>query len=385
MDRSVVKISGDRMLTVNGKRFFPIGARHVPKGADPMTLKKAGFNCIRWMAFANETIDRTDLSGIKSSGLMYYPYLYDRADLSENRLPRMKDLEVLADAVKNDPLLLCYEQRNEPSYIYRKWAEMKASPQGMKEGSDHLRSLDPDHPIRLGHGVYNLVSTIMKFNASADIIGCNPYPVHNPGMRQNCGTRIDGKLLDTADQTISAVGLYTDKMMRAAAGRPVWMQLQAGSNEDWYNPELYTPELAGQGIYPHDRLFPSYYQMRFMAFDAIVHGATAMEWFMHGLGTDDPAWTDVKKVISEIAGMQDILSSPDAGWEPAIKYMELGFGDWTGVKTLAKKSKTGYAVIAVNTQFDPMKAVFSFPETAGIKTGSLTEFFSPYEVKIFYI
>jgi len=56
MNGSVVRIDKDRMLIVDGKRFLPIGARHIPKGADPAMLKEAGFNCMRWLPYANETI-----------------------------------------------------------------------------------------------------------------------------------------------------------------------------------------------------------------------------------------------------------------------------------------------------------------------------------------
>jgi len=287
MRATQVTVGSDRILKVDGRRFFPIGARHIPNGADPKIIRDTGFNCIRWVAFDTDTIASSDINRLIDADIMFYPYISDRGDFAHNKAQKMKDLSSLVDLVKGCPLLLCYEQRNEPTYHYRNWAKLKGSPKGMKEGSDLIRSLDPFHPIRLGHGVCNLVSTIKSFNDSADMIGCNPYVIYDQRMRANCATRMDGRISDSPDQTLSAVGEYTSKMMRAAEGRPVWMQLQACSNEDWYNPDIYTPELKGQGIYPHNRLFPSYYQMRFMAFDAIVRGATAMEWSMYGLSTDD--------------------------------------------------------------------------------------------------
>ena len=403
--KSVVKIGKDRILRVNGRRFFPIGARHLPKGATPSILKGAGFNCMRWMAFDIDAIRATDLQDILDAGMMFYPYIYNRGDFSKDRELRKKELAELVLSVRENPLLLCYEQQNEPAYRYGDWATLKGSPEGMKEASDFLRGMDPFHPIRLGHGLGNLVRTIQKFNSSADIIGCNPYVVYNQGMRINCATRMDGRISDSPDQTISAVGEYTAKMMRAADGRPVWMQLQAFSNEDWYNPGLYNPELKGQGIYPHDRLFPNYHQMRFMAFHAVIRGATAMEWCMYGLSVQDSQWAEVKRVISELSALQDVLASPNAGFEPSICYTELGFSDWNGVETLTKRCRGGLALIAANTQFDPMEAQFTFGEKArpvkaslfgseeimaadgitAVKDGAFKAFFAPYEVKIYFL
>ena len=52
MNASEVRIGRDRILRVNGKRFFPIAARHMPQGADSAMLRETGFNAIRWPAFS---------------------------------------------------------------------------------------------------------------------------------------------------------------------------------------------------------------------------------------------------------------------------------------------------------------------------------------------
>ena len=80
-------------------------------------------------------------------------------------------------------------------------------------------------------------------------------------MRRFIGSRPDGYMTDHADRTISVVGRYTDKMMRVAQGRAVWMQIQGSSNENWYNAD-HTPETRDHGIYEHHRLYPNYWQMR---------------------------------------------------------------------------------------------------------------------------
>ena len=329
-------------------------------------------------------------------GLMFYPYIYNQGDFSEDAESRQKALTELINKVKEHPDLLCYEQRNEPAYTYLQAAKPQTPPEGMIAGSDLIRSLDPDHPIRVGHLNCNLVSTLRKYNPAVDIVGCNPYMVSAPGARRFVGTRPDGKLVDSPDQTISAVGEHTAKMMRVADGRAVWMQIQGCSNESWYNP-AHTPETKDHGVYEHQRLYPNRWQMRFMAFNAIIRGATAMEWALIQLPVNSGAWVDLSAVIGELSSLHDVLASPPWDGKLDVEYTELGFSDWDGVETMVKLHNGKPWVLAVNTQFDPMIATFSnLPEglageveVAGenrrvdISNGALTDRFQPYEVHVY--
>src|ERR1051325_9962331 len=111
---SKVTIGPDRILHVNGKPFFPIGARHIPIGATHRLLKKVGFNCIRWMAVGGDgmTLPVTPLAK-DLSGLMFYPYIFTHGDFSRDAATRKRGLTKLIKKVRDHPALLCYEQRNE--------------------------------------------------------------------------------------------------------------------------------------------------------------------------------------------------------------------------------------------------------------------------------
>jgi len=394
---SLVTIDENRILHVNGQPFFPVGARHMPIGADPALLKETGFNCMRWTAFGTDTalVSAVELPD-ELGGLMFYPYIYNYGDLSDEVDKKRTALAELINRVKDHPALLCYEQRNEPACTYREPSKPQSPPDGMITGSDLIRSLDPNHPIRVGHLTCNLVSTLRDYNPAVDIVGCNPYMVFAPGMRPFVGTRPDGKLADCPDQTLSAVGKYTTKMMRVAEGRPVWMQVQACANENWFNP-AHTPETRDHGLYEHHRLYPNRWQMRFMAFNAIIRGATALEWAMIKLPVDSGAWIDVSRVIGELRSLHDVLASPPWGGVIAIEYSELGFSDWDGVETLVKIYRGKPWILAANTQFDPMIATFSnLPDGLGDKVnvvgedrqvavgnGAFTDRFQPYEVHVY--
>ena len=397
MSGSQVTIGDDRIIHVNDEPFFPIGARHVPIGATPALLSEVGFNAVRWTPFGTDTAAIPPAEVPDNLGdLMLYPYVYNRADSSEDAEARRKSLTELVLMVRDHPALLCYEQRNEPAYSPRDHAHPQAPPGGFIAGSRHLRELDPHHLIRVGHTNGNLVATVRKYNEGVDIVGCNPYVVSHPEMRRFVGTRTDGRIVDSPNQTLSAVGDLTTKMMRVAEGRPVWMQLQAMANEDWYN-DAHTPENRGLGIYEHHRLFPNRWQMRFMAFNAIVRGATALSWALHRVQIDSPHWQDVCRVIGELRELHDVLCAPVWTGAVEVEYEELGFSDWTGVETLVKIHQDHPWIIAVNTQFDPMEAVFCdlppqvgsklmvFGEdrTISVSAGCFCDRFQPYEVHVY--
>lgn len=389
-------IDHNRIIHVKGKPFFPICARHMPEGGTSVILEEAGFNTMRWTAFGVEgdTIKANSLPE-DIGDLMIDAYIYNRGDLSRDAKSRSKDLSDFVMSVKDSPSLLCYEHLNEPSWTAGDRANPQGSSEGMAAGSEIIRSLDPDHPIHVGHMVCNLVSTLQKYNAAVDIVGCNPYVVSTPGSR-GFFCLPDGRYVDCPDQTLSSVGKLTSKMVRVAQGLPVWMQLQAMSSENWYN-DSYSLEVKGAGIYEHIRLYPSFWQMRFMAFNAIIRGATGLAWAMHKTPVDGNPWRDICKVIGELRDMHDVLAGLPWSGTLEIEYTEMGFSDWDGVEVLVKLYEGMPWILAANTQAEPMIATFSnLPEkVAGtlevvnearvvkVENGKFTDRFQPYEVHIY--
>lgn len=392
-----VTIGSDRTLRLNGRRFFPVGARHMPYGADFAALRDAGFNCLRWPVAG---MDHNRLSGwslppADMEGLLVNPYLFACAEIAGEATAKRAELQALIGELRDHPALLCYEQRNEPSWHWGDFARPKSSPEALAAGSAIIREADPRHPIRIGHGSCNLTSTLRKYNAAADIVGCNPYPLNAPASRINCATRFDGRSVDSPNQTLSSVGEYTTRMMRAGEGRPVWMQLQAMPNENWHSGH-YTPGLRDQGYYESDRLYPTRWQMRFMAYNAIVRGATALEWALFGIRTDTSHWLNVRAVIGELSALGDVLAAPTWAGKLQAEYEELGFGDWSGVETLVKRHDGKLWILAVNTQFDPAQAVLSgLPDglrslrvcgedrTVPVSSGAFADRFQPYEAHVY--
>lgn len=395
-----VRISDDGRIFVDRHPFFPLAARHTPRGATPSRLAEVGFNCIRLTVFGTDTSAigamKRDPLELDLGSLLYYPYLYNRADFSADAIGRRADIKKLVEVVSGDPRLLCYEQKNEPSTTYRDPARASADPEGMARGSAYLRSLDSGHPIRVGHMTNSLISTLRRYNEAVDIVGCNPYPISHPDGRSFVGCRSDGRFLDSPNQTLSAVADYTTKMRRVGDGRPVWMQIQAMPNEYWHNEE-HTPEQRGQGVYPHHVIWPSFWQMRYMSLAAVIRGAVGLEFALYQVGVDEPGWPDVVRTVSFLSRWKRVLEAPSIPVDVNLVYEELGFSDWSGVEVLGKAGENGTVLITANSQFDPFivrlspapsKPLFEAGEDGSwhpLGPGSTAIRYQPYEAKIILI
>jgi hypothetical protein len=391
-----VTIDGNRIANVNGKPFFPICARHMPEGGTPLKLAEAGFNAYRWMAFGAELWKSASIP-CPDETLYFYAYIYDRAVFKKN--PDFKrQLKELVGRIKDHPSFLSYENFNEVAF---KWKDIdrKEQARDLAEGTNCLRKWDPDHPIWLAHGVDRTVETLQEYNSCMDIVGCNPYPVHPAGMRQHYGVRPDGRMHDCPDQTLHAVGKYTEKMMKVGQGKkPVWMLIQAMANENWFHPKDH-PEENNPQIDESMILYPTYEQMRFMAFDAIISGATGLAFSMHKTLAAGPHWEDIKRVVGELNSLHDVLAAPPMTEPINVSYTDLGYSIWDGVITIARRCGEEVYLIAANTAFDPARAAIHSPilpdrgsvvvegedREIAIEKGILSDFFKPYEVHIYRI
>ena len=389
-----VTINSDRITIADGQPFFLIGARHMPDGGTPQLLRDAGFNAYRVLAFGHEAAEPETVPG-DLEGIAFWSYLYDRPDLAKSP-DYERELRQKVRELRHHPSLLCHENLNEPTLCYRS-ARYKAQPEALSRGAAVVREEDPDHPLWLAHTCTNTVETLRRYNACADVIGCNPYPVHVAGMRKHIGVRPDGRMLDCPDQSIHAVGRYTEKMMKVTADRmPVWMLLQALANENWYSP-VHTPALAAEGIDESRILYPTYEEMRFMAFDAIAHGATGLALSMWKTPVEGKAWQGIRRLVAALRDLHDALCAPPVRERAVIDYTDLGFTVWDGVRVLARRSKDSLYVFAVNTQFDPAEALIRLRSLEGatsalvvhedrevaVVSGAVRDRFAPHGVHVY--
>ena len=128
-----------------------------------------------------------------------------------------------------------------------------------RQGATRIKALDPAHPLVIIQAPRGPVSQLVDYRPAFDVTGVDIFPIaYPPGL--HC---------DNGNTDISVVGDMTDKMREASGGKPVWMTLQIA----WSGTAL---SKDAPDIVPR---FPSLPQERFMAYQAIVHGARGLVFF----------------------------------------------------------------------------------------------------------
>lgn len=186
-------------------------------------------------------------------------------------------------------------------------------------------------------------------------------------------------------------------MLQVGQGRPVWMLLQAVAWENWFNP-VHRPQMQGQSIDESMIVYPDYAQLRFMAYDAIASGSRGLALGMYRTPTEGQIWKDVCRLVAELRGLHDVLAAPACNRPMTIRYKDLGFSIWDGVRVAVRRMPGCVYVIAVNTAFDPAEVTLTFAEELGnvatvvsegremgVERNSLRDSFEPYGTHVYRI
>jgi hypothetical protein len=269
LNGAIEAATGD--LLVGGARVFPIGLSDGPPfdstapgtGLPAWTeIARGGVNFVRnytvWTANAfGEQLPAViqQLDAAERHGIQVWLALagVDR-DLSHRPL-----LDAIVNAVKGHPGLGVWKGVDEPAL-----ARVPAA--GCKAVYEHVRALDPGHPIAIieaprgpapapgGHTTPLTAAAVRPYAAACDIHGVDIYPIP-------LGRHAGGPPVNT---DISVVGDMTRILARATARRAIWTTLQ----------------IAWSGVIPpHPVVFPTFVQARFMAYDAVIAGARGLFFF----------------------------------------------------------------------------------------------------------
>ena len=337
---SEVVFRKDGVALVNGKPFFMIAHWwHTRRGDydgdnvnywydskqdvldDMAFLKEAGFNTV---FLGHRRFE--DLELAQKAGMMA---------IVENR--RIKDRETWQAEVRanrGNPALLAYYGRDEAMALNVPLEEALAE-------SRMLWEADPYHPIFYNEAPLGTVEEQRAYAVISDVLGRDIYPVKPIGAPHS----------DMADRTLAVVGKQTDLCMDAVNhAKPVWMILQAWAwGHDGKNKRRPYSEMESR--------YPTYEENRFMAYDAIVHGATGIMY--HYLGytvhIPDSFWASLRKVTLELSWMSPILTSETV--PPPFECTS------PAVRMLAKQHDGHVYCILVNESEQALTAVLKGVET----------------------
>ena len=369
----------DGMLRVRGKREFILGLYQVPKHDGALReAGEAGFNLI------NRGATRAAYDEAHALGLWGWSALGSLP--AEKRADAEIRMKQTIKILRDHPALLYWETEDEPTFVWNEPRKQRVPAEQINATAAFIRRLDPAHPLYLNQSPTNLVSTLQTYNPGADIVATDIYPVIPHGIREMYALWPDGRQGDLLNDTLSQVGQYADKM-RTVAGphRAVFTVLQGFAWE----------MLREKDRNPAMVLYPTAAQLRFMAWQSIVHGVNGLVWW--GLAytpPEAPLWNDLKTVVRELAQFRAALAAPPAKLSLKLTYHDTGHSLDRGIEWLAKPLGRDTLLIAVNADNNPVEVTFEglgryrrvesqFGSTSFVWTkGSLREQFEPFGTRV---
>jgi hypothetical protein len=328
-----IAIDSDGMLVIDGQRRFILGAYRGPDGADPGgELAAAGFHLLR--AEPNEdALDRAQALGL-------WAWLSVGADPA-----------AAVRRYRHHPALLFWETVDEPAWTWNE-AGARHTPEALIAAYGAIRAEDPGRPVYMNHAPTNLVETLTPYRSATDITACDVYPVIPPGIRNQYALYPDGLQGDLLNPYISQVGRYTDKMRRVAGpGRPVFMVLQGFAWEMLRDENDRDPAMIR---------YPTHDETRFMAYQAIIHGAHGLVyWGLHRTPASSPFWADLRRVVGELAALEPALAARPRLLPVGRRYHEMGHSVDGGVEVTARTAGGRTWLLAANADKNPVRVTFS--------------------------
>jgi hypothetical protein len=187
----------------------------------------------------------------------------------------------------------------------------------MRAGIALVKSLDTKHrPFWMNEAADSDLRYSRGYAGVVDAIGCDYYPVR------------------TGTFDLRSIGKMVDRWDAVGRGKPVWMVLQAFS---WH------PMVPERG-----RRYPHFTESRFMAYDAIAHGAQGILYWGSNL-IDDPAFRQsMYTLTSELAALHPFLTERSLPNVSARVIRDLFEPVGLGVRVVAKRSGDDVLVILVN-------------------------------------
>lgn len=227
-------------------------------------------------------------------------------------------------------------------------ARLHRSGDGITAGIEAVRALDPHHVIWLNHAPRNSLDDLRRYNRAADMAGCDIYPAP---------ANLTVGHSDLIDLGLTSVGAYTDRMRQAAPGRACAMVLQGFGWRD-LREKISEAEIA-VGIGRR----PTWTESRFMAFDAVLHGANAVLYWgtaylkpVEDDGTPVTGrprlWQDLLRVARELRALEPALVAPPL--RPPQFRLDPTYGsiDGAGLRAMLRRVGEDYVLMVANETGD---------------------------------
>lgn len=378
-----VTIDEHNRFVMNGKPWFPIGlspgpplGAKDPTGRDAVAVvAEAGMNCFRLgrgVPAGQEEDWARYLDWSAQHGMFCFPNLHEYSVFDDKHPDRPERLRAIVERFRHHPALAMWKSMDEPA-----WG--KVPTEGLVKAYKYLKEIDTDHPVWMNHAPRNTVELLREYCKACDVTGVDIYPIGVP----------KGTHSHLSNKDISVVGDYVSWISQAVDGKkPILMVLQVGWSG--INP-------------PKPRVFPTFHQERYMAYQAIIKGARALLFFGMPVALSDADypygynWTFWREVLQPLAlelGEKSLLHPALLAPNAEISLKVTGADD---VEFICRKVGDFLYILAAKREGAEADVRFSDESLIGdvevmfegrtLKAvdGSLTDRFAPNDVHVYKV
>jgi len=373
-------------LPKDGSYLFPIGCYELPKeDAELAKMAQSSINLVRCQSSSD--LDRVDSVGMlgwipvpmqsgnseplreKIESLMKHPALaiWEGPDEIVHNFTAWSGLYRTKGVYKSPDE---WSQQTPGAIAYSEEQAQQIIP-NLRDAAQLIRALDPNkRQIWINEAAQSDLKFVRQYIDHIDITGCDIYPIRE------------------ASRDVAVVGDATERWKKVGRNeKPVWMVLQAFS---W-------SELGED--YGHKTVtYPSFAESRFMAYDAIVHGAKGiLYWGSHYLKSSEFRQS-LYALTGELAALQPFLVAPEyQQGRLSLIEMDRELSE-RGVRMSVRRADDEWIIILVNEGNRAHMAVESTgldtlngrdlqllygTERVSVIRGELITRIKPLEVKIF--
>jgi hypothetical protein len=375
----------DGLMHVSGQSLFPIGFYSTPEDeAAYADMAAAGVNLVR----CGNTADLDRAHGYGMYAWVSLPMHAELTPEGEKQITDILDHPALAVWEGPDEMVwnfTTYSGLVRSGVHERKGEWWDQTPRATKHADEQaaiimpnvhrwaarIRELDTkQRPIWFNEAYTSDTIYVRQYLSSVDITGCDLYPVK------------------AASRNIAEVGDFTERFNKVGKGKPVWMVLQGFS---WHELQ----EKAGENL---PDAYPTFTESRFMAWNAITHGAEAVLYWGSAYTKNEAFRQSLYAVTSELSALQPFLTVPDETGVSINLIEEPVQAPRRGVSRIARYRDGEALVVLVNedevTHFgtevqglDALKDrglhLLYGNEDVQVVDGAFVTRMRPYEVKIF--
>ncbi len=373
-------------LSKAGGYLFAIGCYELPKDdAELARMAQAGINLVQCQSSA-------DLDRVASVGMLGWVPVPMQ---SGNSGPLREEIESLIE----HPALAIWEGPDEIVHNFTAWSGLyrtkgiykspdewrQQTPRAIAYSEEQaqqiipnlraaarlIRALDPNkRQIWINEAAQSDLKFVRQYLDEIDITGCDIYPIRE------------------ASRDVAVVGDATERWRKVGRNeKPVWMVLQAFS---WSELGEY---------YGHKTVaYPSFAESRFMAYDAIVHGAKGILYWGSQYLKSSEFRQSLYALTAELAALQPFLTASEyQQGQLALVEMDRQLSE-RGVRMSVRRADDEWIIILVNednraymgvevTGLDKLNGrdllLLYGTERVSVIRGELITRIKPLEVKVF--